>query len=179
MSDQLRRNSRLILTEPTTARQRVWRLARAVGIALPLALTVVACAPGDAGEAAIEGGSAPPDLTLIVDGEKFTATQVSSCWGGLCADAGPPPVIETFVELPADGQITLEFDGPKPDSVFIALQRYDTLPDAESAATTRLERVPNTITWTPGVPVGDYLLSIFAQWGQGNDVSYDIGVTIP
>jgi hypothetical protein len=125
------------------------------------------------------GGSAPPDLTLIVDGEEFSAAQGSYCWGGLCADAAYPPVVETFVELPADGQVTLAFDRPSPDSAFVGLELYDTFPDGELAASMRLESVPDTITWSPDVPAGDYVLSVSAQWERGNDASYDIGVTVP
>jgi hypothetical protein len=127
----------------------------------------------------IVGGSTPPDLTLIVEGEAFTAAQGSYCWGSLCADAVYPPVIESFVTLSAGGQITLGFDKPAPDSAFVGLDLYDTFPDAESAASMRFETVPNTITWIPKVPAGDYILLISAQWEQGNDATYHIGVTVP
>lgn len=127
----------------------------------------------------IVGGSSPPGLTLSGNGEAISAGAGTYCWGGLCADGVYPPVIDTFVQLPGDGQVTLEFDGPKPDSVFLALDRYDTFPDADSAASTSLETVPGTITWTPNVPSGDYILSVTAQWERGNDAAYHLGVSMP
>jgi hypothetical protein len=127
----------------------------------------------------IVGGSAPPGLTLIVDGEEVSAGADTYCWGGLCADGIFPPVIDTFVELPADGEVTLEFDRPRPDSGFVALDLFDTYPDADSAASMRLESVPDTITWTPGVPSGDYVLSVTVQWKNGNDAAYHLGVSVP
>ncbi len=141
-----------------------------------IVLIAVAVSLGGCG---IIGGTAPPGLTLIVDGEEITAGADTYCWGGQCADGVFPPVIDGFVELPADGQVTLEFDRPKPDSVFVGLDLYDTYPDADRAATTRLESVPDTITWTPGVASGDYILSITAQWERGNDAAYHLGISMP
>jgi len=134
-------------------------------------MSLTACTGGN--------GSAPPDLTLSVGGETYTATQSSYCWGGLCADGIYPPVIETFVPLAGDGQITLTFDNPEPDNVFMGLDLYSTFPDAESVATTRLDNLPDIIMWTPTVPAGDYILSISAKWDKGQDAAYHIGVTIP
>ena len=125
------------------------------------------------------GGGAPPDLLIIAAGEELSVPLGSHCWGGLCADAIFPPVIEKFVELPAGGQITLEFDGRNPESAFIGLDRYDTFPDAEYVASTRLDNVPDTIMWTPGVPAGNYVLAVSSQWGEGEDASYHIGVIVP
>ena len=127
----------------------------------------------------ILGGDTPPGLTLSGDGEDITVGAGTYCWGGLCADGIYPPVVDTFVQLPADGQVTLEFGRPKPDSLFLALDSYDTFPEADSAASTRLETVPDTISWTPDVPPGEYVLSVTARWDRGNDAAYHLGVGVP
>lgn len=133
-------------------------------------LTTVSCG--------LLGGSEPPTLVLTgADGE-IDLELGSYCWSNVCADAVYPPLIETFVQLPADGEITLEFKGKTADSGFISLESVATFPEGESAASMRLETVSDPIVWDAGVPAGDYILLVSAKWA-GGDASYSTGVTIP
>lgn len=124
-------------------------------------------------------GDSPPGLALVIDGESTDLAQGSYCWARLCADTEYPPVISTFVTLGGDGQITLEFDRPYPDSAFVGLASFDDFPQGEYDASMRFDDPSQPITWMPDLPAGDYVLSVSAQWDNGNDATYDVGVTIP
>ncbi len=123
-------------------------------------------------------GSGPPDLTLTANGLDHVTVTGTYCWDGLCVDTVYPPVVETFVELAPGEPLELAFARPQPATAFMALDRYDTFPNADSAASQRLDPVTTPIIWSPDLPAGDYVLLVSAQWDDG-DASYHMGVTIP
>ncbi len=141
-----------------------------LSLLLLFAIFLTACGSGR--------GSEPPDLTLTTDGGSHVAVTGTYCWGGLCVDTVYPPVVETFVELAPGEPLELAFARPQPAYAFMALDLYETFPEADSAASQRLDPVTNPVIWSPDIPPGDYILLVSAQW-DGGDASYHMGVTIP
>jgi len=121
----------------------------------------------------------PPELVLDTGEDRHAVTAHTFCWGGLCADGVYPPAIGDFLAVGAGGALDLEFDGREPDSVFLGITPGDTFPEGDYTASTSLESDLDAVTWNPGVPAGDYVLSVTARWGNGDDAAYVMGVVIP
>lgn len=128
--------------------------------------------------------SRPPALSLLVGDQTVEATRGSFCWPvepgvGICADTFFP-TFDTFIPVP-DDQVLLTIDAPTPDTVALSLLTPDGLAPLDGD-TTRIDNPDRSITWTPSIAAGDYILSVFATWasvgGQGGDASYLIPITL-
>jgi len=119
----------------------------------------------------------PPLVYLVTDGGLVDGFQSSYCWDGgikgtLCVDS-IEPYFETSTTLSPGSSIQLQLDAPLPDSVTLSLSRELFGDELVS------ESVPVTeqVTWSPAVDAGEYILTVHANWPQGN-VAYWFSITL-
>lgn len=138
--------------------------------------------------------SSPPAVRLLVGDQIHEPERGSYCWPadlvqgiGLCADSPPFfPAVDSFIPLP-DGLVRLRWDQPIPGSVFLNLSTPD---QVGTGVSTTFDTGGPDLTWTPTIDPGDYILSVFAAWGDlggaaangvplTGDALYFFPVTIP
>ena len=103
--------------------------------------------------------------------------QSSYCWdtskdGTLCKDTVAPH-FESSIPLDAGAPIRFQLDTPLPNEVTFLVRKE------VSGETILSERMPvsETITWSPTVVPGTYVLAMHARWKQG-EVTYWFSVLL-
>ena len=124
-----------------------------------------------------ENIGSPPLIYLVSNGELVDGFQSSYCWdsgmdGTLCMDT-VEPYFESSTQLNANSSIQFQLDTPLPNEVTLFIRRE------VSGETILSERMPvsETITWSPTVAPGTYILAMHAKWKQG-EVTYWFSVLL-
>lgn len=123
------------------------------------------------------GVDSPPLVYLVSNGELVDGFQSSYCWdngvrGTLCVDTIEPYFDET-THLSTSSPIQFLLDTPLPDEVTLSLSRElfgDTVISETVPVTENLE-------WSPAVNAGEYILTVHANWSQG-DVAYWFSISL-
>lgn len=123
------------------------------------------------------GADTPPLVYLVTDLGLVDGFQSSYCWDGgmkgtLCVDT-MEPYFDEVTALSPGSPIQLQLDSPLPDSVTLSLSRELFGDELVS------ESIPVTeiVTWSPAVDTGEYILTVHANWLQGN-VAYWFSITL-
>ena len=119
----------------------------------------------------------PPLIYLVANGELVDGFQSSYCWdsgtdGTLCMDTVAPH-FESSIPLDAGAPIRFQLDTPLPNEVTFLIRKE------VSGETILSKRMPvsETITWSPTVVPGTYVLAMHARWKQG-EVTYWFSVLL-
>jgi hypothetical protein len=123
------------------------------------------------------GVDSPPLVYLVTDSGLVDGFQSSYCWdngirGTLCVDTIEPYFDET-THLSTNDPIRFLLDTPLPDEVTLSLSRelFGDILISETVSVTE------SIDWSPAVDAGEYILTVNANWPQG-DVAYWFSISL-
>ena len=108
--------------------------------------------------------------------EEGVEDDLSHC---LLYDAPPQP--DEFFPIAENGIDIDLLASPYPTRVAFYLLNNETKRSASSRTFIELDPAvgQTDFTWKPDLPPGDYVLTVFLDWGQAADASYYYGVTLP
>lgn len=129
--------------------------------------------------------SEPPQLHLMVGHVAMPMDQGSYCWvtgeQGLCVDMIPPVYTEDMHLLVIGNTLELLFDAPFPDTVNVALHPGSNLMTriADIQAIAEMNENGRVLVTMPERLSGDFVLTVFAIWEDGETPSGDAFYSTP
>jgi hypothetical protein len=137
----------------------------------------------------IGGGSRPPDSTLSYGGETVSGTLGTYCWINGCVDTVGIGASTDELTVPAGSSVTFAYGGSVLDSVGVAAYQIGrrnqpekisgniVLMSAGKGTELPVHQTCNQARITVGLPVGRYVVDVFATIPQG-DASYGFLVAV-